>query len=201
MKKFLCDERLWVRWLALSSVAAFLFTAAWVVSYALLPEGILRGRTVASGLAGETAAATFFAEWGRIFVVNLVMGSLILAANRVPRINGYPLGYLIPLLWSVLYGVTVGTNSFALPLAQPLAPSLAILARSGPYEILAYILAAVATAGWPTYAIQRLFVTNPTPVVPRPPLSLPHPERLGLLVAIVALALANAGEAYAILNL
>jgi len=201
MKKFLCDERLWVRWLALSGVAALLFITAWALSYRLLPEGILRGRTAASMLAGETAAATFLVEWGRIFAVNLVMGSLILAANRVLRFNGFALGYLIPLVWSVIYGITLGTNSFAIPLAQRLAPSFAVLERAGVYEILAYLLASVATYRWPLYESPQLFVTNVTPVMPRPSLSLPRAERLGLLVAVIILALANAWEAYAIVNL
>ena len=201
MKKFLCDDRLLVRWLALSTIAALLFITAWGLSYALLPEGILRGRTAAGVLAGETAAATFLAEWMRIFAVNLVLGSLILAANRVLRFNGYPLGYLIPLVWSVIYGVTLGTNSFAIPLAQRMAPSLAVLGRSGVYEILAYLLVAVATHAWPLYESLQLFVTNVTPVVPRPFLSLPRVERIGLVVAVLILALATAWEAYMIVNL
>ncbi len=201
MKKFLCDDGWLVRWLALSTIAALLFIAAWGLSYALLPEGILRGRTAAGVLAGETAAATFLAEWLRIFAVNLVIGSLILAASRVLRVNGYPLGYLIPLVWSVIYGVTLGTNSFAIPLAQRMAPSLAVLGRSGVYEILAYLLAAVTIYAWPLYESPQLFVTNVTPVVPRPSLSLPRAERIGLVVAVLILALATAWEAYMIVNL
>jgi hypothetical protein len=201
MKKFLCADRLLVRWLALTTVAALLFIAAWGLSYALLPEGILRGRTAAGVLAGETAAATFLAEWMRIFAINLVLGSLILAANRVLRVNGYPLGYLIPLLWSVIYGVTLGTNSFAIPLAQRMAPSLAVLGRSGVYEILAYLLVAVATYAWALYKSPQLFATTGMPVVPTPALSLPRAERIGLVVAVLILALANAWEAYMIVNL
>jgi hypothetical protein len=201
MRQFLCADRLYVRWLTLSGTALLLFILAWILGYSLLPEGVLRGRTAASALAGETGASSFLVEWARIFTINLVLGSLILAANRVLRINGYPLGYLIPLVWIIFYGVMLGTNSFAIPLAERMAPSLAVLGRAGVYEMLAYILMATATYAWPLYTIERLFVTNPEPVSPKPVLSLPTAERFGLGVAIVALALANAWEAYMIVNL
>lgn len=201
MRRFLHADHLFIRWLALTGVALLLFTLAWILSYSFLPEGVLRGRTAASALAGESAAGSFLVEWIRILTINLALSSLILAANRVLRINGMPLGYLIPLLWITIYGVTLGTNSFSIPLSEPMAPSLAVLGRAGLYEMLAYILMATATYTWPLYTIERLFVTNPEPVSPKPVLSLPTAERFGLGIAIATLALANAWEAHMIVNL
>ena len=56
MKSLLLHNRLIVRFLALFALVAVLFLLSWTVSYSFLPEGVLRGRTGAAILAGETAA-------------------------------------------------------------------------------------------------------------------------------------------------
>jgi hypothetical protein len=55
--------------------------------------------------------------------------------------GGYPLGYYVPLEWAMLYAGLLGTHSFGLPIpGGRLPPSFAVLVRSGPYEIAAFIL-------------------------------------------------------------
>jgi len=201
MKRLLCHERLYVRFLALFGLGVVLFTLAWTLSYLFLPEGVLRGRTGSAILAGDEAAGSFAAEWLRIVALNLVMGSLIVVANRIFRYKGFPLGYIIPLGWLAVYAVCLGTNSFSIPLPERMAPSLAVLGRSGLYEIAAFMLVAVATCSLPLYEARRLFPPKSEPIIPKPKLSLPFEQWVGLGLAIVVLLAANAWEAYRIVTL
>jgi hypothetical protein len=153
-----------VRFAALLGLGLLIFLAAWAAGYGLLPEGALRGRSAAAALAGATVAPSFWAEWGRLLAVNLLMSMLIVVFSSLLRLHGYPLGYLIPLVWFLTYGLSLGTNSFSIPLPQRMAPSLAVLGRSGLYELAAYTLVAAATAGLPRFELRRLFVTVPEPV-------------------------------------
>jgi hypothetical protein len=50
-KHYLVHGRLVVRFLALLVVVVAAFVAAWALSYAFLPEGMLRGRTGGAALA------------------------------------------------------------------------------------------------------------------------------------------------------
>lgn len=135
-----------MRLAALWLVCALLFTIAWMVSYHLLPEGILRGRLLAARLPVVTPqfATTFL----RIFVVNLLVGCGLVFVANLFRVGDTPLGYLVVMGHSVLYGILLGTNSFGIPAPARFAPSLTtVLGRSGAFEITAYIVIAVATRG------------------------------------------------------
>jgi hypothetical protein len=90
-------------------VATLLFF--WILSYYLLPEAILRGRTGAAVLAGDEAADTFLAEFARIALLNLFMLMIIVIANRTLKVNEYPLGYFPPLFLSAIYAITLGMSS------------------------------------------------------------------------------------------
>jgi len=48
-----------------------------------------------------------------------------------------------------------GTNSFSIPMAESMAPTLAVLGRGGHYEMTACIFVAVAT-----YNQSRFAITN-----------------------------------------
>jgi hypothetical protein len=63
MKHLLLHRTLYIRFLSLYTLAVALFLVAWALSYFLLPEGVLRGRTGAQLLAGSEAADSFLAEW------------------------------------------------------------------------------------------------------------------------------------------
>lgn len=77
MRDLLLHRNFWVRFAALWAVAAAAFVVAWWGAYALLPEGLLRGRFGAQAAAGGAqAAGSFVAEWARIAVLNLVVAGV-----------------------------------------------------------------------------------------------------------------------------
>lgn len=79
-KHFLVHDRLAVRLLALLAVAAVVFVVVWALSYAFLPEGVLRGRTGGAALAGsDLAGGTVWLEWLRILAINLAVTFLLLS--------------------------------------------------------------------------------------------------------------------------
>jgi hypothetical protein len=80
MNRFLCHERLLVRFISLVGICTVLFLIAWTFSYSFLPEGVMRGRT-GSVIAGDEGAASFHLEFLRIAAFNLVAMGLIVAAN------------------------------------------------------------------------------------------------------------------------
>jgi hypothetical protein len=197
--KLLCHQKLLVRFLALYGLGLVLFLLAWTISYYLLPTGILRGRTGAALLAGE-AAAGIVLEFVRIASIILALTLLLVVLpNRLLLMHGYPLDYLPPLLWCVFYGVTRDINSFTIPLPVRMAPSVAVLGRSGLYEIAAYRLAATSTHAIARARSRGLFSFTAEPIEPKPNLwaSIDWP---GLAVALVLLA-ASAWEAYRIVAL
>jgi hypothetical protein len=200
LERLLCHEKLSVRFLMLFLLGTIVFMLAWILSYYLLPEGVLRGRTGSAVLAGDSAARTFVAEWARIMAVNLAVGSLIVLANRILRFRGFPLGYLIPLIWLVQYGVLLGTNSFSIPLPGRMQPSLAVFRRAGPYEMTAYILAAAATYSLSLYRGERLFPPQSEPILPKPEFSLTRADYIGMCLAVLVLIAADAWEAQMIVS-
>ena len=201
MKRLLCHERLYARFLALFGLGAVLFTLAWTLSYLFLPEGVLRGRTGSAMLAGDEAAGSFLAEWLRIAALNLMAGILIVLANRIYRYRGLPLGYVIPLAWLTIYAIFLGTNSFSISLPERMAPSLAVFERTGLYEFAADMLLAVATFSINWYTVTRFIPPTYEPVSPKPKFSLTLEQWVGFSLAIVVLLAANAREAYMIMAL
>lgn len=141
---WLKSERALVRLVALWLICALLFTIAWTLSYYLLPEGILRGRLLAGRIPVEThqVLTTFL----RVFAVNLLIACGLVVLSNLFRVGDTPLGYLVVMAHSILYAILLGTNSFGIPAPTRFAPSLrTVLARSGGFEITAYIAIAVAT--------------------------------------------------------
>lgn len=138
----LADERLAVRFVLLMLLATVLFLASWSVAYAFLPEGFLASGSEVRMLGNEEVAATFWAELRFVVARNLPWVAGIALINLLV---GYPFACMVPVTWAVYYGLILGTNSFAVPLAEPLAPSLAVLERAGPYEMTAFLFAAAAT--------------------------------------------------------
>lgn len=191
-------DRLVIRFWALYGVGLLLFFVAWTVSYYVLPEGVLRGRTVAAVLAGQDAADTFFLEFVRIAGLNLLIATVcVLVPNRLVSVGRLPLGYLPPLLWAVMYGVVIGTNSFTISGLERLAPSLAVFGRSGLYEIAAYCLLAASTHDIALSRSPHVFSMRSEPIVPRP--SLRDGVHLpGVITALLLLLAACAWEAYRI---
>jgi len=166
MHKYLASDNAWIRFISLLSVTLILFVIAWVIGFYLLPEGFLRGKFVGALLAGETAAESLTKEFLRIAVINLVMLAPIMAGNWVFKHKEIPLGYVVPIVWAVIYAVVIGTNSTTIPMPERMAPSMQVLARSGLYEISAYALAAAATYGISAYRVIRFYPPESEKIMP-----------------------------------
>jgi len=136
MRRILGHDRVVVRFIGLYALGLALFFTCWTLSYHLLPEGILRGVGILGRLAGESTADTATQEFTQIFSLNLIGWTLILACNYV---------LLVPLAWMVMYAVTLGTNSFSIPMETRMAVSLSAFQRSGLWEMMAATLFAVTT--------------------------------------------------------
>ena len=99
-----------------------------------------------------------------------------------------------------MYGATLGSNSFSIPLEEPLAPSLSVFSRSGLYEMMAVTLFAVAT-----YSISvnksASFFSRSKPVPKDKRTSLKKEDWISIGIAILILAGAALREAYMITNL
>ncbi|MFW6361788.1 MAG: hypothetical protein ACOC2R_08565 [Spirochaetota bacterium] len=145
MLRYIEHEKVIVRFVSLYLLGLVLFFAGWTLSYLVLPEGLIRGLSPLTQLAGDEAAASFLDEFLTIFGVNLIGFLAIILGNLILRVRTIAFGYLIPLAWMLMYGVILGTNSFSVPLAEPMAPTLAVFSRSGLYEMAAAVLLAVAT--------------------------------------------------------
>jgi hypothetical protein len=134
--------RLAVLWL----VCALLFVLSWTASYHFLPEGVLRGRLPAGRLPVATPQLT--TTFLRIFAVNVLVACALVFVANLFQVGQMPLGYLVVMGHSVIYGILLGTNSFGIPAPERFSPSLTtVLARSGAFEITAYIAIAAATQG------------------------------------------------------
>ena len=173
----------------LFAVAQALFRLAWWFAYRWLPEGVLRGGTGASALPLERLSF-----WPRLLGIiawnTLAAGLLVAGANRL-QVRRLPLGFVPPLAYWLLYGLLLGSNSFATPLPARPAPSLALaLQRSGLLELTAYLLVAAATARWARWR-QEGWLWGP--VRPLSPAPLGAGER-GMLVAAAGLLIAAAAR-------
>jgi hypothetical protein len=199
MSTLLRHKSLLIRFLSLLGLGGVIFLAFWILSYYLLPEGVLRGRTAAAVLAGEEAASSLLLEFLRIVLLNTFMMVVIVMANRILIIKGFPLGYFPPLVLSAIYAVTLGTNSFSMPLPARMAPSLGVLLRSGPYEITSYLLMAASTYALPTYTFVNLIPPESEAIQPSPRF-MENVSWPGFALAVLLMVGANLWEAYQIIS-
>jgi len=188
--KFLFNDRIIVRFISLFVISAILFTAAWYLSYYFLPEGIMQGKTGSAIIVGSEAAPTMLEEWGTIVMWNLGALFLVILVNLIRYLDRFPLGYINPLGSTALYAICLGTNSFSIPMAERMAPTLAVLGRGGPYEMAAFILVAVATYNQSRFALtQDMHSLKDIPrISPVPRLSLEQWAGIGLAIALILLA-------------
>jgi hypothetical protein len=128
---------------------------AWSISYRSLPEGILHGKVLISYI--EIVKPDFFPTFIRILTYNLFLASLPLIITNFFKIRWLPLGYLlVPYHW-IVYGILLGTNSFAVPSPTRLLPSLDILYYGvGMYEITAYTWMVASTYNLSTLLIDKV---------------------------------------------
>jgi hypothetical protein len=186
-------DNLLVRFPALLLADAVVLVAAWTLGYLLLPEGILAGRTGAAVLAGDDlAGGSVVLEAARLLAINLVVVAGAIIAPNLVRQRGYPLGYGTLVTITVVFGVTIGTNSFAVSLGGKVPPGLEIFGSSGLYEIAAYTLAAAATVSLVRWQVVGSKAERVPPTTDRRAI---RQRTVGVAIALVMLILACAYEA------
>ncbi len=144
MIKHLQDERLHRRIVTGIGLGIACMYAAWALGYWWLPEGLLRGRT------GAGAASDVLPDQIGVFLFALlwngVIAFVVLPLVSLLAIRRLSLGYLLALGNFGLYGLFLGTNSFANARPEALPPNLAAFLSTGPWEIGCYVLVAAALA-------------------------------------------------------
>ena len=200
MEQLLGNKKVIIRFISLYCLGLIIFFISWTLAYLFFPDGILRGVGVLPRLAGDTAAGTLGIEFATIFGLNIVGFVFILIGNYILRVNSFAFGYLVPLAWMIIYGITLGTNSFYIPLEERMAPTLDVFSRSGLYEMMAGVLLAVATNSISVNKSEDFFSkSEPIPKDERVPLK--KEQWVAVCIAIILLAGAALREAYMIVNL
>ena len=200
-KHYLMHDKLLIRFGALLGVVMVIFLSTWTLSYFFLPEGVLQERNAAQVLAGnDLAGNSIWLEWLRLLAINFgVMFLIIIAPNILRTPGNFPLGYITVAVQAVVFGITLGTNSFTLSLGSKLPPSIAIFGSSGLYEIAAYVLAATATASISKYRLIGTWPKQTTEmIVPPKTKSIIQQRNMGILLAGIILVIACGWEAYRI---
>lgn len=67
MKNLLKSDKIKIRFFGLYLLSLILLFLSWFIGYYFLPEGLLRGRTALSSLAGDSAASSMILEFFKIF--------------------------------------------------------------------------------------------------------------------------------------
>jgi len=189
IKKYTMNERFIIRFGSLLILAFIIFPIIWSLSYYFLPEGLMRGKTPTEYIVGPEPSSTFIEEWFKIAGFNLMATLLVIILNLVLWIDLIPLGYMYPFGQIILYAVFIGTNSFFIPMPERMAPSLAILTRAGPYEMIGFLLVAAATYNQSRYALT--WESHRIMVVPR----LKMEQWIGLGAGFMLIILAGWWEA------
>ena len=133
-----------VRFVSLWLVVASAFTAAWLLSYLFVPQGLLRGGNpgASTGYAGSITR-----EFLWLFGWNVGVSLIAIGANTLRSVNT-PMGYVIEVVQAPWYGAVWGTGSLAIGTGARIVPSPTVLVeRSGPMEITAIVAIVVATRG------------------------------------------------------
>ncbi|MCD6529675.1 hypothetical protein J7L06_05255 [Candidatus Bathyarchaeota archaeon] len=200
--KVLTSRYLAVRAASLWLIGFILLYTAWSLSYVSLPEGSARGTVIAAyvPLTTQEVNSTFI----RIFTYNLLVAATSIFIANFIKVKGLPLGYF-PLFYHwILYGVFLGTNSFMIPSATKLLPSLTTLFHgSGLYEITSYTLIAAATynIGVPVESLTEIESQNGiTSFLKGLNSRINRSEKAALLAAVILLMVSNYLEAWQIFH-
>jgi len=191
--KFIYHERFVFLWL----VSFTLFFVVWVLSYLLLPEGVLRGRLLSASLLGKDV--NFLDTFVRIFAFNFLIGGVLVSiVCNFFRVAGLPLSYAA--IWGQisLFGILKGTNSFLYPYPTMLDSVMGFL-RTGLWEFTAYILMASAFVSLGRYE-QKSWLSFETTRIPESR-SLSPGEKRGYLLGVVILFASAATETLAIFGI
>ncbi|MFC1852392.1 hypothetical protein ACFL27_19515 [candidate division CSSED10-310 bacterium] len=183
MKKYLIHNQFSIRFLAFFGLNLLLFTLVWYGAYHFLPVSSLHNQTGAQAAIQQLRHLPLVDIWLIIVIHNALGICIIIFFNLLLQVNEYPAGYLFPIFWAVYFGLLIGTNSFVLPMAERMAPSLAVFTRAGPYEITGYILIATASTSLSRIRMKRLFFSWPKFIIH--PKSLTQDEWFGIGAGII----------------
>lgn len=201
LMKYLAHPNPIVRFSSLMIISTLFFLAAWCIGYYFLPEGAFHGGAEAHMVRSQLTVQSIsvFAEWIKIFKANLLAALIILSGSLLIRVNGFSFGYFAVFFNVIGYGLFVGTNSFAIPYPERMAPSFAILSRSGPYEMAALAILAASTYFSPLFQIKRIFLTNPERV--DTPIRFLWKDAIGVVLGLVLLGVSNWIEAVMVISI
>lgn len=200
LAQMLTSSQLLRRLLVALLIGVLLNLLAWTLGYLFLPEGFLRGKTLAGSLPiGE--AGGVLRTLAEIFLFNLLVGGGAAAAANLFRVGNLPLGYVYAWGNWVLFGLFLGTDSFTLARGARQVPSLLNLLRSsGLYEIGAYTLIAAATVNLFLYRQKSWLNWHTEKERDWGDVRLTRREIAGLLSAVALLLGANLVEAFSIVE-
>jgi hypothetical protein len=197
LKNWLTHENVMIRAVTLWFTCFALLAVTSFVSYYFLPYSILRGVFPSANLP---LGNDFLSAFLTIFLFNLVVGCGLTVALNLLSAKSIPLGYFYPLIQISLYGVFLGTDSFAISHGSRLFPSITLVNGAGFYEFTAYVLVATATA--------RLVLWNQTgwlggsliKIKERKELKLSRSELFTVTLGVLLLLVAAAIEANGIMG-
>jgi hypothetical protein len=193
-----------VGWLYVSSFV--LFVPVTVLSFYLLPEGVLRGKhPIISALE---FSSNLWISTLQIFGYNLIPTFLIVGANLLAQQSRLSEGKYVPVGYTAFWGLTVlfavvlGTWSFeviatAPPLLRRFARLFDVFHHAGLLEFSAYLLAAATSFKF------TLWYSNRKEIVASrawKDIQLTRPEKLLLILAFVLLLCAAFVESYGIIH-
>ena len=146
-----------VRLTTAAVVGLVVFTAAWTIAYAILPEGATRFTlgllpALDARANGANVATT-------LFVWNVGFGFGVIGLASLYSVGPISLAYLAPWTWLVRFGVALGTNSFALFVPGARVPPLdlhVIFSHAGIPELIAYIVLATVLANASLWRQRRI---------------------------------------------
>lgn len=142
-----------MRVLWLYGLFTLISNATFLIGYYLLPEGVLRQSPQAAVGRFVAAAPTFTSELLLTLLFNLGLVVVIAVVMNLNRVNGFPVGYLYPLMLGVVSGLIPGTNSFAASNLNDfnVREGLALGISIGNVEMLGYTCVIAATVRFGVY--------------------------------------------------
>jgi hypothetical protein len=146
-----------VRLATAATVGVIGFVVAWIVGYAVLPEGATRFTLGFLPTLDARADSTGVAL--TLFIWNAGFGFGVIALASLYRVGSISLAYFAPWTWLVRFGIALGTNSFALfvPGARVRPLDLgSIISHAGIPELIAYIVLATVLANASLWRQRRI---------------------------------------------
>lgn len=151
-RKNLTSENVYTRIVTTFILFVTIFLTITVISYFLLPEGVLRNKHPSNSwdTSNNILVSTLqIFLWNQLSVVVMLFGNLFSSRKKSEQ-NYFPVGYLAFLTQIVINAVTLGTWSFsviteAVPLLDRLVGTFDIFHRAGLWEMIGQLFILCAT--------------------------------------------------------